>query len=260
MPVSRPPSAFQTSGKASRWLWLPPFSNLGLSGLGGESCPAQPQPSPSRVWPTRYPGVGRQPASSSWQALSSASAGDPPSRGLSGRPGGLSAPVWLWGCRGAPATGVIGIPAGLSRGGATETRSRDRVQPAAGSSGAVPHRVPPWDRGSRVGWTPAYLAGGQGRRREATAGRGSARGGPEPSAGGGAGDWGGCGSRGRSAQLLLRRRFLPSRRASRVAKRGRAEAPLPLRVSQVSSRRRRRQGRGRIPRLRASPAPRPGPT
>lgn len=76
-----------------RWLWLPPFSHLALSGLGGESCRAQPKPSPSRVWPTRSPGVGRQPASPSWQALSSASAGDPPSRGLSGRPGGLSAPV-----------------------------------------------------------------------------------------------------------------------------------------------------------------------
>lgn len=117
MPVSRPPSAFQTSRQASRWLWLPPFSSLGLSGLGGESCPVQPQPSPSRVWPTRYPGVGRQPASPSWRALRFFSAGDPPSRGLSGRLGALCASVRLWGYRGAPATGVIGIPAGLSRGG-----------------------------------------------------------------------------------------------------------------------------------------------
>lgn len=59
-----------------------------------------------------------------------------------GGPGRLSAPVRLWGSQGDPATGVVGIPAGLSRGGATETRSRDRVQPAAGSTGAVPHAVP----------------------------------------------------------------------------------------------------------------------
>lgn len=102
MPVSRPPSAFQTSRKASRWLWLPPFSNLRLSGLGGESCPTQSRPSPSRVWPTQSPGVGRQPASPSWRALRSASAGDPPSRGLSGGTRGLSAPVRRWGCQGAP--------------------------------------------------------------------------------------------------------------------------------------------------------------
>lgn len=144
--------------------------------------------------------------------------------------------------------------------GATETRSRDRVQPAAGSSGAVPHPVPrpdprsPGRAGHRLTWQVGRAGGG--KRRLAGALPAS----PEPSAGGGAGDSGGCGYRDRSIQLLRRRRFLPSRRASRVANRGRAEAPLAPRVSQVSSRWRRRQGRGRIPRLRASPAPRPGPT
>lgn len=105
-------------------------------------------------------------------------------------------------------------------GGATETRSRDRVQPAAGSfGGTVPQPVPLRDRGVPAGSEPAYLAGGQGRRREAVAGRGRC-----PPAGSqvqvAARATRVAGTRvGRSVQLLRRRRFLPARRASRVARR-----------------------------------------
>ena len=54
----------------------------------------------------------------------------------------------------------------------------------------------------------------------------------------------------------IRRRLLPSRWASGVARRGRTEAPLPLGVSQVSSSLRRRQGRGPRPApARQPPAP-----
>lgn len=60
----------------------------------------------------------------------------------------------------------------------------------------------------------------------------------------------------RLVQLLLRRRLLPSRWASGVARRGRTKAPLPLGVSQVSSSLRRRQGRGPRPApARQPPAP-----
>lgn len=79
-----------------------------------------------------------------------------------------------------------------------------------------------------------------------------------PGAGGGGGGASGCCRYScRSVQLLLRRRrLLPSRWASCVARRGRTEAPLPLGVSQVSSSLRRRQGRGPRPApARQPPAP-----
>lgn len=94
-------------------------------------------------------------------------------------------------------------------------------------------------------------------RREAAAGRALDLG-REPGAGGGGGGASGCCRYScRSVQLLLRRRrLLPSRWASCVARRGRTEAPLPLGVSQVSSSLRRRQGRGPRPApARQPPAP-----
>lgn len=165
--------------------------------------------------------------------------------------------------RGASATGVTRVPAGFSRSrrGATETRSRDRVQPAAGSFGGPSRSLslsrisgsPPapsrltWQVG-RAGGGKRWPAGGAARRPGAKC------------------RW----RRGRLGWLGLAWavRFNSSAAAASCLPAGppalpgeeAAEAPLPLRVSQVSSRRRRRQGRGRIPRLRASPAPRPGPT
>lgn len=88
------------------------------------------------------------------------------------------------------------------------------------ASGGRPAACPSPDRGVPAGSEPAYLAGGQGRRREAVAGRGRcppARSQVQVAARATRM----AGTRvGRSVQLLRRRRFLPARRASRVARRG----------------------------------------
>lgn len=83
--------------------------------------------------------------------------------------------------------------------------------------------------------------------------------GREPGAGGGSGESGCCRYSCRSVELLLRRRLLPSRWASRVAWRGRTEALLPLGVSQVSSSLRRLQGRGPCPAPARQPSAPPKP-
>ena len=120
----------------------------------------------------------------------------------------------------------------------------------------------PWDNGSPAP-TPAparrltWRWAGQGRagRREAAARR-ALDVGRAPGAGGGGDGSGCCRYSCRLVQLLLRRRLLPSRWASGVARRGRTEAPLPLGVSQVSPSLRRRQGRGPRPApARQPPAP-----
>lgn len=153
----------------------------------------------------------------------------------------------------------------LPRGQLTR-RSRNHLQPASEAVPLCPPREPPrlappptlpgvprppgraparrltW-RVGRAGW------------REAAAGRAlDVR--RAPGAGGDGGGSGCCRYSCRSVQLLLRRRLLPSRWASCVARRGRTKAPLPLEVSQVSSSLRRRQGRGPRPApARQPPAP-----
>lgn len=83
--------------------------------------------------------------------------------------------------------------------------------------------------------------------------------GRSPGAGGGAGGSGCCRYSCGSVQLLLRRRLLPPRRTSGVARKGRTPAPLPLRGSQVSSSLRRRRGRGPRPAPARQPSAPPKP-
>jgi hypothetical protein len=83
--------------------------------------------------------------------------------------------------------------------------------------------------------------------------------GQAPGAGGGGGDSDCCRYSCLSVELLLRRRLLPSRWASCVARRGRTQAPLPPGVSQVSSSLRLRQGRGARPAPARQPSAPPKP-
>lgn len=168
-------------------------------------------------------------------------------------------------------------PLSASPEGQLKHRSRDNLQPATGTVPVPPPREPPRPSDPpphlrccpgatgpppRHQRRPADSPGGwagQGRagRREAAARRALDVGRAPGAGGGGGGDGSGCCRYScRLVQLLLRRRLLPSRWASGVARRGRTEAPLPLGVSQVSSSLRRRQGRGPRPApARQPPAP-----
>ncbi|XP_055455685.1 basic salivary proline-rich protein 2 [Psammomys obesus] len=144
-------------------------SSLAPSGLGGESCPAQPQPSPIAGLAHSVPGSGQTTCSPKLASLA---------QRLRGRPAlprtGRGTRGTLWDSGWSLAPGTAGAHRRQARPvsprGATETRSRDRVQPAAGSSGAAPHPAPRrdpdrLDAGLPGRWAGAGRAGSGGRAR-----------------------------------------------------------------------------------------------
>lgn len=233
---------------------------------------------------TLPPRAGRKPRSLHSATLTGTSSGPPglrPGSGSSGAPqrrltGGGGAPRGTRLPRGPPPPPASGAPCGHTPERATETRlsrpsptgRRDRTllpprePPRPSTSTPLPLRLgtphlpaqAPVPRLTwRVGRAGQGRAAGSGGR--ARAGRGRA-----PGAGGGGGGSGCCRYSCLSVQLLLRRRLLPSRGPSGVARRGRTKARLPSESPRWAPVCDVGRGEAPVPRLRASLPPRPSPT